>query len=366
MDARSSDHLGAGPLFPPVVGMRRLPRMTGREAALEVEIRRPGEMRDIVDPWRRLARNPLEPNLFADPDYLLPALQHLPAGRQSFVVCVWQGQAQGGILRGLVPVVGGRSFMASRDLRVWQPAFADAGACLLARETAEEAIEAVLADLAGRGTGAGLLFPQLAPDGPTAAVLRAVARRTQRRLDVLEPPEAPATVFSVPDPAATAQAQRSFGGQEDVRIERARDPRAVRNAVEEFLALQASGEGDRALIRDVGTASFIRTMTRQMAKSRHCRVDVVRVGGMPVAATILLKQEKCIWPCAAAGDRRRADASALGPPPGRARARDLRIAVRPGPHATFPARAGHRMGLGIRALAQHVLEAWTKKRAFTP
>jgi hypothetical protein len=182
MDARSSDHLGAGPLVPPLVGMHRLPRMTGHEAALEVEVRRPGEMRDIVDAWRRLARDALEPNPFADPDYLLPALQHLPAGRQASVVCVWHWREQSRTLHGLVSVMAGRSFLARRDLRVWQPAFADAGACLFARETAGSAVEAVLADLAGRGVRTGLLFPRLPPDGPTAAVLRAV--RDERSADL--------------------------------------------------------------------------------------------------------------------------------------------------------------------------------------
>jgi Acetyltransferase (GNAT) domain len=97
------------------------------------------------------------------------------------------------------------------------------------------------------------------------------------------PPDDPGAGFDPEDQ------RRRLSALGEVRIERAREPRSVRDAVEEFLALEASGSGRAALIQDVGAATFVRTMTRDLARSRRCRVDVMRVGGRPVAAAITLK-----------------------------------------------------------------------------
>ena len=60
MDARSSDHPGPNPLLWPV-GAPRPHRLPRPEGPLHVEIRRAGEMRQIVGAWRRLAENALNP-----------------------------------------------------------------------------------------------------------------------------------------------------------------------------------------------------------------------------------------------------------------------------------------------------------------
>lgn len=404
MDARSSSGLGYGPVSAPVQSRAAWPPKS--EGPLWVEVRRAGEMRAVADAWRQLLAHALEPSVFAEPDFLLPALQHIPEGRHVAVLCVWQGPPQYGVLRGLFPVVGPRLSVAARDIRIWQPPFSSANAALIDGGTAEAVLEAALAELADRGAAAGLLFSQVPLQGPFAAALQALARRTQRPLDVLGPNEesvdGPWPADSAGDgsglPLAPDRLQR-LSALGEVRIERTQEPRPVRDAVEEFFVLEASAQGGSALIQDVGTASFVRTMTRELARSRRCRVDVVRVDGKAVAAAIVLKSARCVWlwkiacderfaPCAPdallalelARTRRKQTRLELGDACGlhdhpmlrslwreRMIRGDLLIAVRPGlsPRAR-PLQASHRMVRSIRWIAQQAYAGLTRKRALMP
>jgi hypothetical protein len=94
MDARSSDGLGFGPFTAPRT--TSVPRTPDDREPIALEVRQPTAMRAVVDAWRRLADRALEPTAFAEPGYLLPALQHLPAGRDVAILCAWQGPPQGG------------------------------------------------------------------------------------------------------------------------------------------------------------------------------------------------------------------------------------------------------------------------------
>src|SRR5215207_10123822 len=146
---------------------------------------------------------------------------------------------------------------------------------------------------------AGLLFSQLPLHGPMAAAPRVVAGRTQRLLEILTPGDAakPAN----PDSEETGASfdpedqRRRLSALGEIRIERAQEPRSVRDAIEEFLVLEALERGRTALVQDVGTATFVRTMTHELARSRRCRVDVMRIGGRPVAAAIILKSAQRAW-----------------------------------------------------------------------
>jgi hypothetical protein len=266
---------------------------------------------------------------------------------------------------------------------------------LVDKDSAEAVLEAALAELAGRGAAAGLLLPQVPLQGPFAAALRAVARRTQRPLDVLRPDERPAAVDRAEPPVEPDRQWRRLRAFGEARIERAREPRPVRDAVEEFLAVEASARGNAALIQDVGTASFVRTMTRELARSRRCRVDVMRVGGKPVAAAIVLKSAHSAWLWRAACDRRFApyapdallalelartrrnqtsleigDACGLWDDPmldslwrERTIRGDLLVAIRPGRSpAALPPPTRHRMVRTLRFIARQAYAGLTKGR----
>src|SRR5690242_8531183 len=70
------------------------------DGAYAVELRAAAEMQGDLEAWRALAQRAVEPSLAAEPEVLLPAMQHLPDGRHAVLLLVWQKAAAGRVLRG--------------------------------------------------------------------------------------------------------------------------------------------------------------------------------------------------------------------------------------------------------------------------
>jgi hypothetical protein len=95
-----------------------------------------------------------------------------------------------------------------------------------------------------------------------------------------------------------AASSEGLGPNAGFQVEHARTARDVRDAVETFLVLDAlsASAGRRApLVQDPGATSFLRTMTRQLAHGRRCRVEVMRVEGKTVLAAIVLETPGAAW-----------------------------------------------------------------------
>jgi hypothetical protein len=294
MEARPSAFFGTAP-----AGARRpLPRLhktwASPGSAYEVELRSAHEIGADLDAWRDLAARSIEPALFADPDLLLPALQHLPDGRQISLLLVWEPAAPARVLRALLPVLMPRIPLAPGEVCLWQPAGFPVGAALLDRERAAAVLGAALSFCASRGQRcASLAAKSLAAEGLLAEALRAAAAASRRRIERLGASHGIACATRLQDDEALKPEHDRRG-----RIAQARTPAQIRDAVESFLALdaaQAKARGAAALIQNAGTASFVRTMTRQLARRGLCRLDLVRRGGSPVAATIVLEDRSTLW-----------------------------------------------------------------------
>jgi hypothetical protein len=79
-----------------------------------------------------------------------------------------------------------------------------------------------------------------------------------------------------------------------VQFKVARSPDEVAAAVENFLALEASGwKGARgtALLQHAGDASFVRYATAALVATGQCEVVTLRAGEVPVAAGIVLRHQ---------------------------------------------------------------------------
>lgn len=310
MDPRSRDRIG--PDFRDALHHSALARGATSRSAYAVEIRSAAEMEIEVSAWRDLARRPVEPNVFAEPDIVLPGIQHLPDGRHVMLLLVWEGAAStaaGGVLRGVFPIVMPR-FGVARQIRVWCPASGSAGVPLVDRKAPADVIEAALDFLATRfARFAGLTFSHVPTDGAFAAALRSAAARTRRTLEPSETHKRRVLVNAAPsDPEAEPVRRRIIddlreGRQRmsvlgNVEMDHARTARWVRDAVEELLVLDASGAAGRrgdAMLQSTGTATFIRIATRQLAHDGRCRVDVLRVDGRAVAAAVILETEHQAW-----------------------------------------------------------------------
>jgi CelD/BcsL family acetyltransferase involved in cellulose biosynthesis len=77
-----------------------------------------------------------------------------------------------------------------------------------------------------------------------------------------------------------------------IHFDVARTPEDVASAVENFLALEASGWKARrgtALVQDEGDARFIRRATIALAEYGQCEIAMLRAGDTPVAAAVVLR-----------------------------------------------------------------------------
>ena len=309
-----SDRIG-----PRLVGDReRAPEPSRSEApaagktGYTVEIRTAAEMQGEIDAWRELARRAVEANVFAEPDFVLPAMQHLADARSVVLLVVWQGAAgtaTGGLLRGVIPLAMPRQ-PVGRHIRVWSPAGASRGMPLIDGKAPAEVIEAALTFLAGRyARFAGLMVSQVPSDGAFAAALKSAAARSsrvvraaaqQKRRVLVNPRNDDGVIDTIRRRMTDALQQRrdEIAAIGDVHLDHARTSRAVRDAIEELLVLDAArakAGGSEALLRVPGMATFLRVVTRQLASAGRCRVDVLRVGGNAAAAAIVLESEHHAW-----------------------------------------------------------------------
>lgn len=257
------------------------------------------------DAWADLCSRSLDPNIFLDPAFALPLLQHVGQHDRLRFLLIWEdcGPTFFGRLLGLFPLELPRTRLApiARGLAHEQTS---CGTPLVDRTQATAVFDAALTWLDGpRGRSAALALTEVAEDGAFLAMLRRSCGETSRRVTILE--ERERAVLHRPDGAASPIA--SFASAKR-RKERARQLRRlsetgvrtyasartasdVATAMERFLALELKGwKGARgtALLADPSLATFVRTMTRLMARDGRCRVDSIEIDGRPVAMGIIL------------------------------------------------------------------------------
>ena len=132
--------------------------------------------------WRELVSCALEPNVFYDPAFALPAARVF--GADVGAVLVWSKSAPR--LIGLFPARIERRYSVMAALTGWTHPYAPLGVPLVDRDEAEAAIGAFL-DHVERETRLPklVMLPLIARDGPVAAALaRVLARREIGRAHV--------------------------------------------------------------------------------------------------------------------------------------------------------------------------------------
>lgn len=251
--------------------------------------------------WADLCKRALEPNVFLEPAFALPLVQHVRHARRPSFLLVWEDAdaTSFGRLVGLLPLAA-RRHPADRVRR----GFADPQACLgvplLDRARAADAWATLLDWLAGDRSAAALSLGLLPRDGAFFRLL--VEADVGGRCRILD--EQRRACLPASAPVGTVACFRSAKRRKETRRQRrrladrgarvfasVRTPSEVRCATERFLALEHAGwKGGRgsALLADPGLATFTRTMTRLMAHEGKCRIDSLEVDGRPVAMGIVI------------------------------------------------------------------------------
>lgn len=275
-----------------------------------VEWRELAQVATIQDEWRELATRALVPNVFYEPAFALAAAPVF--GRDAGAVLVWSGTNPRRLVGFFPARVATRRYGLKLPLLVgWDHPFAPLGVPLVEHEAAEPVIAAWLAHLAGNAALPGLLLlPFMPAEGPFAAALAAILRRARM----------PAAAFNrhsrallAPGSNRTAYVECALGARKYREVCRtvrrlhdagavlyttATEPEAVGRALEDFLALEASGWKGTA-----GTAAacsedirgFVSAAVNALAGEHKVAIDRILLDGRPAAAAITLRSGDTAW-----------------------------------------------------------------------
>lgn len=287
-------------LHPFVFGGRAAAHILPPAEHLRVEERDAASMEGDTEAWRDLVVRAVEPNGFYDPDFALAAARHLPGGDRVRFILVWNGDQ----LDALVPVapVRRRYILPLPLVSVW-PAYAPLSTPLLDRDRGAAAFRVALDHLATRARSC--LIPRVSDAGGAAQQMRQAIEARGCRLQTFDT-HGRALLTIGGDPVGRikdlvtskkakelARLRRRLAELGPIAIETASERTAVMDALERFLALEASGWKGRhgtALANDAGRSAFVREAFAALALRGRAEVVLMRVGDQDVAGGLVLRQ----------------------------------------------------------------------------
>lgn len=266
--------------------------------------------------WADLAARAAEPTPFAAPDFAIPAAAHLATARHVRFAVVWH--ADGAMLaalpvtpRRLLPWTGG----ASTTLWAY---LGPLGTPLLDAARPAEAMAALLDGLAAAGR-ATLLFRLLPEHGPAAAALRTAVAATGRASERIDG-YGRALLVTGADPEAFLTASlsskklkelrrqlRRLGDEAPIAFSEARAAHETPDALERFLALEASGwkgKSGTSMRDNADQLAFIRGTIANLAASGDVRFLEMSAGDAVVASALVLVNGRRAWYYKTAYDER--------------------------------------------------------------
>lgn len=258
---------------------------------------------DLVEELTHLSARSIDRNVFFAPQFLVPAMPRLDERRVRLLVL--RDEARGrSRLRLLMPysVEGAGPFGRLSMLRAWSHPFGPLGTLPIDGDDPAGTLKDFLATLADPDLSLAphLVLPDLRIDGPMAQTLLTVAREAGLPVAVVNAFDRAALIADAGGEAvkgALSSRRRrelrrqwrrlsAFGA---VSVEVAREPAAVRLALEDFLMLEASGWKGRqrsALTDDRYRAAFAREAVHGLAERGGVRIFTLRVGTRPAASLV--------------------------------------------------------------------------------
>jgi len=220
-----------------------------------IAMSRPGQVApEAVVAWRALLTRVGAPDaVFADPDYLQAAAQHCAAGREVVFALASTGTGAATTLRAAVALTVPHPLWGRGRFAPWHPR----------GHTVAPAVEARFANdlqVALAGHLRGLRRNAVLDLGPTAHH---------------RPPGRPTLSAVSGLPRIPARDLIDVGGPNAAVRERIVEPHRIRDAVEEFLVLDAA-HAARPILDDPSEASFVRVVTRLFARRQRAAVDLSR------------------------------------------------------------------------------------------
>jgi len=276
-------------------------------AAFRVEWCEAAALGGIVDEWRALVKQALEPNVFYDPAFMLAAAPVL--GKAVRVALV---RTNAGRLVGMFPTRIERPRGSPSSMLVgWTHPYAPLGTPLIDREGSAGIIAAWLDHLGRDRTLPRLLLMPLLPEQSAfEAALDSVLAHSGRhhavfgrhRRAMLNPgaqrADYIARVVSAGRRKELRRQRRRLDDIAPVTLTTARSGADVAAALQDFLALEAAGwkgRGGTAIATDPAIEEFVRTAVTALATTGGARVDRMLHGDRAIAAAVTLASGNSAW-----------------------------------------------------------------------
>ena len=295
---------GHSPSARPAPGMRPSPDRAAVSRRLSIYA--PADAFALIDELKHLSRRAIEPNVFFDPTFLVPAMPRLDERQVRLMVMRDEGAAHSR-LRLLMPYTRERTARLGGidTIRAWSHPFGRLGVPPLDGDDPHGTLASFFAFLAEpeRGLPDVLVLPDIRSDGAFAAVLAAVASEhglpvafaNQTDRAAIDKSAGTQAAFLPPSSGRRRrELQRQWRLLEasgPVAFHVVREADAVRLAFEDFLALEASGWKGRqrsALVIDRFRAAFAREAVNGLAEEGRVRVYALSVGDRTVASLVVL------------------------------------------------------------------------------
>ena len=260
---------------------------------------------DLVEELDYLCNRTVEPNVFFNPRFLAPAMPRLE-DREVRLAVIRDGNEHRSRLRLLVPFSVERPGipLAAPIMRTWASPFGPVGTPLVDRDDPIGVIEDFFAMLSRPHLKLPKVFalPDMRLDGPMASLMRALAEARNLPLVITGETQRPFLQSKLDGEAYLKQSLRSHHHREFRRLKRrlgetgklqhevARGPEEIRQAIENFLTLEASGWKGRertAMAIDRFRAAFAREAVHRLAEQDMCRIHSLTLDGRTIASLIV-------------------------------------------------------------------------------
>jgi CelD/BcsL family acetyltransferase involved in cellulose biosynthesis len=269
--------------------------------------------------WTDLIGRGIESNGFLEPAFAMAAAQHFLPGERPMLMRL-ECLDEPGRLLGLFAWEFRRGSFGT-FARIWCPPLVALGTPLIDSLRSAEVLDAVRAWFRREHPEVvGLHFAAVPTQGPFVALLQESATVHNLALRQFAPHKravlnggAMQLVFAQGGRGKEMRRQRRRLAELGELTYRSASTRAeVREALEYFLAMEAAGWKGRAgtaLLSEPSTATFVRTMTRELASEGNCRIDSLELDGKPIAMGIVLSSRDQSWLWKIAYDEKHANLS---------------------------------------------------------
>lgn len=256
-----------------------------------VEIASVDELARRQAAWRALVDRAAEPNVFADPAFLLPALRRLAPERLTPLL-IWRDTRRSALI-GLI--VLRKPLFGLGLARPWRSEQAGLAAMLFDRDALEGAVAAILAW--ARPRCAGIVWSAVEREGPLARALSALATRERLRLDVVNPRRRAALIVAGEerfDAGLDKKRRKDWARQARRLAERgalSADVADSEAAIEDFLGLEAKGwKGARAtaLAAEPERLAFAREMLAAFRERGQLQIHALALDGEAAGIGVVL------------------------------------------------------------------------------